>query len=154
MRSWRACSSGATTTGRSLQQYVLEEREDGQLIGPGRDAVVRHARRESIWFPRDGRFVKSPLRINGVRSARRIGAKRKRSGSSLEDEREKRRAEREKRETPEQETPSARGAHRRGRSPGARAPALRIGRLLSAIQVRSGATTPCTAATSSRAVTS
>jgi hypothetical protein len=50
---------------KKLQQYVLEERETFQLIGPGATPLYG-VRRESTWFPRDGRFIKSPLRINGV----------------------------------------------------------------------------------------
>ena len=50
---------------KKLQQYVLEEREVFQLIGPGATPLYG-MRRESAWFPRDGTFVKSPLRVNGV----------------------------------------------------------------------------------------
>ena len=50
---------------KKLQQYVLDERETFQLIGPGATPLYG-VRRESTWFPRDGRFIKSPLRINGV----------------------------------------------------------------------------------------
>jgi hypothetical protein len=89
-----------------LQQYVLEERETVQLIGPGATPLYG-VRRESTWFPRDGWFIKSPLRINGVT----IGEEDRRKAEALwikmEDQREKRRAEREKRETPEQENAGA-----------------------------------------------
>jgi hypothetical protein len=89
-----------------LQQYVLEERETVQLIGRGATPLYG-VRRESTWFPRDGRFIKSPLRINGVT----IGEEDRRKAEALwikmEDQREKRRAEREKRETPEQENAGA-----------------------------------------------
>ena len=91
---------------KKLQQYVLEERETVQLIGPGATPLYG-VRRESTWFPRDGRFIKSPLRINGVT----IGEEDRRKAEALwikmEDQREKRRAEREKPETPEQETTGA-----------------------------------------------
>ena len=50
---------------KKLQQYVLDERETFQLIGPGATPLYG-VRRESTWFPRDGLFIKSPLRINGV----------------------------------------------------------------------------------------
>jgi hypothetical protein len=90
---------------KKLQQYVLEERETFQLTGPGATALFGF-RRESAWFPRDGRFIKSPLRINGVT----IGESDRRKAEALymkmEDQREKRRLEREKRENPEQETTS------------------------------------------------
>jgi hypothetical protein len=50
---------------KKLQQYVLEERESFQLIGPGA-TLLYGGQRVSAWFPRDGVFVKSPLRINGM----------------------------------------------------------------------------------------
>jgi hypothetical protein len=50
---------------KKLQQYVLEERETVRLIGPGATPLYG-AQRESAWFPRDGVFIKSPLRINGM----------------------------------------------------------------------------------------
>jgi hypothetical protein len=91
---------------KKLQQYVLEERETVQLIGPGATPLYG-VRRESTWFPRDGRFIKSPLRINGVT----IGEEDRRKAEALwikmEDQREKRRAEREKPETPEHENTGA-----------------------------------------------
>jgi hypothetical protein len=79
---------------KKLQQYVLEERETFQLTGPAATALYGF-RRESAWFPReDGRFVKSPLRINGVT----VGEADRRKFEALwierEDRREKRRAER------------------------------------------------------------
>src|SRR5678816_3637489 len=84
---------------KKLQQYVLEERETIQLIGPG-GTLLYGARRESTWFPRDGRFVKSPLRINGVTIGEEDRRKAEEMWLKLEDEREKRRAEREKRANP------------------------------------------------------
>lgn len=50
---------------RTLQQYVLEEREAFQLTGPG-GAPLYGFRREYAWFPRDGFFIRSPLRADGV----------------------------------------------------------------------------------------
>jgi hypothetical protein len=50
---------------KKLQQYVLEERESFQLIGPGA-TLLFGGQRVSAWFPRDGMFIKSPLRINGM----------------------------------------------------------------------------------------
>jgi hypothetical protein len=74
---------------KKLQQYVLEERETVQLLGPGATPLYG-VRRESAWFPRDGRFIKSPLRINGVT----IGEEDRRKAEALwiksEDAREKR----------------------------------------------------------------
>lgn len=50
---------------KALQQYVLEERETFQLTGPG-GAPLYGFRREYAWFPRDGFFIRSPLRADGV----------------------------------------------------------------------------------------
>jgi hypothetical protein len=91
---------------KKLQQYVLEERETFQLIGPGATPLYG-VRRESTWFPRDGRFIKSPLRINGVTIGEEDRRKAEETWLKREDEREKRRAEREKGAKPEQEAASA-----------------------------------------------
>jgi hypothetical protein len=91
---------------KKLQQYVLEERETFQLIGPGATPLYG-VRRESTWFPRDGRFIKSPLRINGVAIGEEDRRKAEKMWLKLEDDRETRRAEREKRANPEQQTASA-----------------------------------------------
>ncbi len=50
---------------KKLQQYVLEERETFQLLGPGRVPVYGF-RREYSWFLRDEAFIRSPVRADGV----------------------------------------------------------------------------------------
>ncbi|MCC7124988.1 MAG: hypothetical protein IT178_09075 [Acidobacteria bacterium] len=50
---------------KRLQQYILEERETFALAGPG-GARLYGFQRDYSWFPRDGVFVRSPLRVNGV----------------------------------------------------------------------------------------
>ncbi len=50
---------------KTLQQYILEERELVQLVGPG-NSPIYGSRREYTWFPRDGVFIRSPLRVDGV----------------------------------------------------------------------------------------
>ena len=50
---------------KKLQQFILDEREEFELRGPDR-AVMWGDRREYTWFIRDGRFVRSPVRFNGV----------------------------------------------------------------------------------------
>ena len=50
---------------KKLQQYVLEERETIQITGPGARPIWG-TRREYAWFPRDGVFIKSPLKADGV----------------------------------------------------------------------------------------
>ena len=48
-----------------LQQYVLDEQETFQLLGPGRTPVYGF-RHDYTWFLRDGVFIRSPLRADGV----------------------------------------------------------------------------------------
>jgi hypothetical protein len=50
---------------RKLQQYVLDERETGQVLGPGQIRLYA-LEREYTWFIRDGIFVRSPVRLDGV----------------------------------------------------------------------------------------
>jgi hypothetical protein len=50
---------------KKLQQYVLDEREVLDLRGPG-NARLWGEEREYTWFIRDGYFIRSPLRFNGV----------------------------------------------------------------------------------------
>jgi hypothetical protein len=50
---------------KKLQQYVLDERESFELRGPTRLPIVGQ-RREYTWYIRDGFFVRSPLKFNGV----------------------------------------------------------------------------------------
>jgi hypothetical protein len=50
---------------KKLQQYILDERELVQLRGPGRVPVWGEAR-EYSWYIREGFFVRSPVKVNGV----------------------------------------------------------------------------------------
>ncbi|MGE3885853.1 MAG: hypothetical protein AB7H81_05455 [Vicinamibacterales bacterium] len=50
---------------KKLQQYVLDERESFTLTGPG-GARLYGFRRDYTWFMRDGVFIRSPLRGDGV----------------------------------------------------------------------------------------
>src|SRR3954467_5512049 len=50
---------------KKLQQYVFDEREQLELRGPNR-APIWGERREYTWYIRDGFFVRSPTRFNGV----------------------------------------------------------------------------------------
>lgn len=50
---------------KKLQQYILDEREEFDLRGPGRFPLWGE-RRDFTWFVRDGFFVRSPLKVNGV----------------------------------------------------------------------------------------
>ncbi len=50
---------------KKLQQYVLEERERFELIGPDQRRLYGFER-DYTWFIRQGYFVRSPLRADGV----------------------------------------------------------------------------------------
>jgi len=49
----------------ALQQYVLDETEDVEVLGPGRVPLYGRSG-EFTWYVRDGLHVRSPVRINGV----------------------------------------------------------------------------------------
>jgi len=76
---------------KKLQQYVLDEREAFDVRGPGR-VPIWGERREYTWYIRDGFFVRSPLKVNGVE----IGDAERRAFEATylkrQQEREKRRA--------------------------------------------------------------
>src|SRR5438270_6107098 len=50
---------------KKLQQYVLDEREQFELRGPARQPLWGE-QREYTWYLREGYFVRSPLKANGV----------------------------------------------------------------------------------------
>jgi hypothetical protein len=50
---------------KKVEQYILDEQERVEFRGPG-EMLLWGARREYIWYPRDGFFVRSPVRFNGV----------------------------------------------------------------------------------------
>lgn len=50
---------------RQLQEYLLDERERFELVGPDRTRLWAMDR-EFLWVARQGRAVRSPLRFNGV----------------------------------------------------------------------------------------
>jgi len=50
---------------KKLQQYVLEERETIQITGPGARPIWG-TQRVYAWFPRDGVFIRSPIKADGV----------------------------------------------------------------------------------------
>jgi hypothetical protein len=50
---------------KKLQQYVLDEREVFDLRGPG-NLRMWGEQRDYTWFIRDGFFVRSPIKFNGV----------------------------------------------------------------------------------------
>ena len=50
---------------KKLQQYILDEREQIEIRGPARIPLWGQ-RRDYTWYLRDGFFVRSPVRFNGV----------------------------------------------------------------------------------------
>src|SRR5262245_16529836 len=50
---------------KKLQQYVLDERETIDMRGPG-NTPIWGERRDYTWYIRDGLFVRSPVKFNGV----------------------------------------------------------------------------------------
>src|SRR5713101_2966351 len=50
---------------KKLQQYILDEHEQIELRGPSRQPLWGE-QREYTWYIRDGYFVRSPLKFNGV----------------------------------------------------------------------------------------
>jgi hypothetical protein len=50
---------------KKLQQYILDEQEHAELRGPGA-TLLWGDKREYVWYLRDGNFVRSPVRANGV----------------------------------------------------------------------------------------
>jgi hypothetical protein len=80
---------------KKLQQYVLEEKENFDLTGPG-GFPLWGMRREYTWFIRDGIFVRSPLTADGVKLSetdRRKAEEQWLRRQKARDERERRKAE-------------------------------------------------------------
>ena len=50
---------------QTLQQYVLDETEQIEILGPARMPVYRQ-KRDYTWYVRDGLHVRSPVRFDGV----------------------------------------------------------------------------------------
>ncbi len=50
---------------RKVQQYILDEAERVEFRGPA-EILLWGQKREYMWYPRDGFFVRSPVRFNGV----------------------------------------------------------------------------------------
>jgi hypothetical protein len=50
---------------KKLQQYTLEEESSFRLMGP-MDTPLYGSQREYMWFPREGFFIRSPRKADGV----------------------------------------------------------------------------------------
>jgi len=77
---------------KKLQQYVLDERESIDLRGPSRTPVWGE-RREYTWYIREGFFVRSPVKVNGVTIGESDRLKAENEFLERQKRREKRRAE-------------------------------------------------------------
>jgi hypothetical protein len=77
---------------KKLQQYILDERETFQLTGPDGGRLYGFER-EYTWFIRQGYFVRSPLKADGVRVSEDDRAMAERRWIAREHAREKRRAQ-------------------------------------------------------------
>ena len=91
---------------KKLQQYVLDEREAVDIFGPG-GARLYGFRYDYTWFIRQGYFIRSPVRADGValsekqrQKAEEDWIRREKRREEREKEREKRRAERTGSEAP------------------------------------------------------
>jgi len=82
---------------KRMQQYVLDERETFQVLGPGGTPFYGF-RREYTWFPRDGDgvFVRSPVTVDGVKLGEAERRKAEADYLRREERRDKRRDEQNK----------------------------------------------------------
>jgi hypothetical protein len=78
---------------KKLQQYVLDERETFQLTGPDGSRLYGF-NRDYTWFIRQGYFIQSPVRFDGVKIGEAERQKYERDFIEREKAREKRAAER------------------------------------------------------------
>lgn len=82
---------------KKLQQYILDERERVQVVGPG-GARLYGMVHDYRWFVKDGYFVRSPLVANGVTVSENERRRREADWLRREQRREQRRVERERKE--------------------------------------------------------
>ena len=124
---------------QTLEQYVLDESEQFEVLGPARMPVYRQ-KREFTWYVRDGLHVRSPVRFDGVT----VGDSARKEYEDTWVRRERRRLERkdakDKGDKPEAPEPESGSDRRRPGEPGRRhADAhtpLRVRSLLHGVQVR------------------
>ena len=90
---------------KKLQQYILDERAEVSLRGPT-GIPVWGDKREYTWFIREGYFIRSPVKANGVEISEADRRKAEDSYLRRVKEREKREAARERRKKGETEPPA------------------------------------------------
>ena len=76
---------------KMLNQYVLDETETFEILGPGRWPMHR-TKRDFTWYERDGMHVRSPVRFNGVTVGDEARQRYERAWEQRERRREERRA--------------------------------------------------------------
>jgi hypothetical protein len=80
---------------KKLQQYILDEQERFHLTGPDASRLYGFER-EYTWFIRQGYFIRSPVKVDGVRISESERAREEAEWLEREQRREKRAAERAK----------------------------------------------------------
>lgn len=90
---------------KKLQQYVLDEEERLQVFGPGGVRLYGFTR-EYTWFIRQGYFIRSPVRFDGVRISEEERARQEERWIDREKSRERRAQERAKERGEEQPQPA------------------------------------------------
>jgi len=78
-----------------LNQYVLDETETFEVLGPGRWPLHR-TKRDFTWYEREGMHVRSPVRFNGVTVGEKERAEYERTWVQREHERQERKAKNQK----------------------------------------------------------
>jgi hypothetical protein len=89
---------------KKLQQYVLDEDETFLLTGPDAQRLYG-SHREYTWFPRDGVFIRSPVKADGVSISEDERRKAEERWLREEQGREKRRIERENKDANADDAP-------------------------------------------------
>jgi hypothetical protein len=80
---------------KMLNQYVLDETETFEVLGPGRWPLHR-TKRDFTWYERDGMHVRSPVRFNGVTVGEPERREYERDWARRERDRQERKAKNEK----------------------------------------------------------
>jgi surface antigen Omp85-like protein/surface antigen-like variable number repeat protein len=80
---------------KMLNQYVLDETETFEVLGPGRWPLHR-TKRDFTWYEREGMHVRSPVRFNGVTVGEKERAEYERNWVQRERGRQERKAKNEK----------------------------------------------------------
>ena len=80
---------------KMLNQYVLDETEAFEVLGPGRWPLHR-TKRDFTWYEREGMHVRSPIRFNGVTVGEPERREYERNWAKRERDRQDRKAKKEK----------------------------------------------------------